>query len=119
MVLARLWQLAGEVLGFVYASGARIARHLRIRAQRPRAIDLSGRAVRRDDPRRRLAFLDPLLERHHHVEDVRALAAATVSHPGYHEQAHRGRHRLVSDGTPDALVEVHARQRRDVLIAPP
>jgi hypothetical protein len=47
------------------------ARHRRIRAERPRAIDLAGGAVRRDHLVRRDAFLDPVLERRQHVEGVR------------------------------------------------
>jgi len=88
------------------------------RAQRARAVNLAVRAVRRDNAPGRLALLDPLLERHHHVEGVRPLATTAVSHAGHHEQADEVA--LVALHLPEHALVVEDRVlRRDRRVAPP
>ena len=79
-------QPARKASRFIRASRALVGRSLRIGAEWPCAIDRAVGGVRRDDLIRRLALLDPLLERGDHVERVRAFAAAAVAHAGRHEQ---------------------------------
>src|SRR5207253_2017491 len=72
---------ADEAGGVVDAARSFIFRHLRVRTQRTRPIHLPVGAVRRENLVRRGPFLDPLLERGHRFENVRAIARSAVSHP--------------------------------------
>src|SRR5690348_16696939 len=78
---------ADEVRGVALAAGSRPLRHQREGAERAGEVDRAVGAVRGDDALRRLAVLDPVLERGQHVERVGAGPAAAVIHAGHHEQA--------------------------------
>src|SRR5207244_12235354 len=75
-----LWP-AREACGLVDAAASFVDRHLRVRAERARAINSSASRVRCLDLVRGFARLDPLFEGGNHVERVRALAAGAMSHP--------------------------------------
>ena len=111
---------AEETVRLVDAASALVSRHLRVRAERTRPIDLAaGRQVRRDDLGGRLALFAPLLERVQRVEGVGAFAAAAMRHPRREEQPHRLIHLLTAHGLDQPRVVIHRRARRDVLVGPP
>src|SRR5712691_12826953 len=110
---------ANEVGGFVRAARACEDGSLRIRAQRPRALDLAAGHTRRNDPIGRLALLDPLLERGDRIERVGAFTAAAMAHAGDHEQADPCRRlRGAAHRFHDAGVIVDARARSHAAVAP-
>src|SRR5436305_11897917 len=66
---------AFEVFGVVDAAASLVDGVLRIRTERPRAIDHASGLVHGDEARRRNALLHPALERRHRVERRRSLAS--------------------------------------------
>ena len=82
-----------KLAAIVDVAASRVARDLRVRAERTRAIHLAVDGVRGDDTRRRDAALHPILQRREHVERVRAGPAAAVVHSG-HEVRPQERRRL-------------------------
>src|SRR5262245_26216920 len=74
--------------------------------------------MRRENRRRRLPLLAPLLERGERVEYVRSLAAAAVRHAGREEQTDRLVHLLLADRPDNIVVVVNRRLRRHVLVGP-
>src|SRR5438093_931426 len=73
-------QLANKIRRIVDAAGALVFRNLRIRTQRPRSLDLPVTGAGCDDAVRRLALLDPLVQRAHFVEDIRSFSARAMPH---------------------------------------
>ena len=77
---------ADEVRGFVDAAAALVKRNSGIRAQRPSPGHFPADHLGSDDRVRRPAFFNPSFQGRHHVETVRPLSAATMCHPGNHEE---------------------------------
>src|SRR4051812_42338664 len=98
------WGAAHEVGRLVDAAGAPVLRNLRERTERTAAIELAVSPVRRDDGRRSLALLTPLLERRERVEHVRSLAAAAMRHARREEEAHRIIHLRLAERLHHVLV---------------
>ena len=74
----------GRVIG---AAGTLVTRHLRVGAQRMRAVDGTLANARGNDLVRRLTGSDPLVERTDPIEGVGTIATAAVPHAGNHEQS--------------------------------
>ena len=78
---------AGEMGRVIEASGTFVTRHLRVGAQRTRAVDSTLANARGNDLVRRLTGSDPLVERTDPIEGIGTIATAAVSHAGNHEQS--------------------------------
>src|SRR5262245_27095775 len=74
--------------------------------------------MRRENRRRRLPLLAPLLERGERVEYVRSVATAAVRHAWREEQADRLIHLLLADRPDNIVVVVNRRLGCDVLVGP-
>src|SRR6185503_16292467 len=85
----RLRSDTGKALLIIGAPGARMARHLGMRAQRTRHRRQGPAArTRRGDTRRRVAGFAPAFERAEEVGLIRPDAAAAVADARHEEQAH-------------------------------
>ena len=74
----------GRVIG---AAGTLVTRHLRVGAQRTRAVDSIVANASGNDLVRRLTGSDPLVERTDPIEGIGTIATAAVPHAGSHEQS--------------------------------
>ena len=77
----------GEMGRVIGAAGALVTRHLRVGAQRTRAVDGTLANARGNDLVRRLTGSDPLVERTDPIEGIGTIATAAVPHAGNHEQS--------------------------------
>ena len=77
----------GEMGRVIGAAGALVTRHLRVGAQRTRAVDGTLANARGNDLARRLTGSDPLVERTDPIEGIGTIATAAVAHAGNHEQS--------------------------------
>ena len=77
----------GEMGRVIGAAGALVTRHLRVGAQRTRAVDGTLANARGNDLVRRLGGGDLLAERPDPIEDIGTIATAAVAHAGNHEQS--------------------------------
>src|SRR2546422_7079389 len=78
--------LTSEVCRVVRVARSFICRNLGIRAERPRAIGLAVRHVRRDDLFGSFSFFHPLLERADRVETAGSVPSRAMIHARHHEQ---------------------------------
>ena len=77
----------GEMGRVIGAAGALVTRHLRVGAQRTRAVDSTLANARGNDLLRRLSGRDRLVERPDPLEGIDTIATAAVAHAGNHEQS--------------------------------
>src|SRR5438552_407100 len=78
-----------KIDGIVRTATSFVRGGLRVRAQRPRAINLSACLMRRQDLIGSLSLFHPLIEGRDAIELIRAITALAVIHSWNHEKPNR------------------------------
>src|SRR5262245_20447901 len=110
--------LADKICSIISAAGAFVFRHLRIRAQRPRFVDLSVRHMPGEDLSWFLALFNPIFDDFHFVEVVGTGPTAAVVHSWNHKKSDGIFRLILPNDLRNALVINHTVERIHLRVIP-